>query len=696
MRRSRLLALLALLASLPLSSPPAFSDAGMWTFHDFPRELVKGRYGVDINPAWLDRVRTATIRLSNCTASFVSADGLMLTNHHCAEACLDEHSSPEQNLLRTGFLARTRDQELKCGTQVADLLIDMEEITAKVLAAIRGLDAKSANDTRKKTLTQLEQACEQQSQHARSGPLKCESVDLYQGGQYWLYKYRRYQDVRLVFAPERDIAAFGGDPDNFQFPRWCLDVSLLRAYTADGKPAATPSFLRIHPEGPQAGDVVFVSGHPGTTDRLLTVAELEMLRNVDLPRWLLRASELRGRYIEFAKTGAEAKRIVEDPLNTLENSIKVRRKQLEALLDDRLLMAKREEEDALRARVAADPQLAATIGDPWSEIARAELRERELYLPHTFLELGAGFNSRLFTYARNLLRAAAERTKPNTERLREYRDTALARVAQRTTAPVPVYPALEKLTLSFGLERMREWLGPDAPIVRELLTRDSPDTLAARLVDGSQLADPALRRRLWDGGAAAVDASHDPMLELARSVDPQARAVRRSYEDEIEAPVEAASQKIARARFSAYGTSLPPDATFTLRLNFGTVQGWKENEREIEPFTRLARLFERATGAEPFRIPDSWLSVRAQLDLQTPFNLSTSNDIVGGNSGSPLIDASGKLVGLMFDGNIHSIAGSYWYDPLLNRAVAVDPAILFEALRKVYKANELLTELSAK
>ncbi len=698
MRSSSLAAVLAFLTAsflALLASPPALGDAGMWTFHDFPRELVKGRYGADLSPAWLDRVRTATVRLSNCTASFVSPDGLMLTNHHCAEGCLDEHSSPEKNLLRSGFLARTREQELKCGTQVADVLVGLEEVTAKVQAAIRGLDAKSANDTRKKTLTQLEQACEEQSRHGRDGPLKCESVDLYQGGQYWLYKYRRYQDVRLVFAPERDIAAFGGDPDNFQFPRWCLDVSVLRAYTGDGKPAATPAYLRIRPEGPQSGEVVFVSGHPGTTDRLLTVAELETLRNVGLPRWLLRASELRGRYIEFGKTGAEASRIVEDPLNFLENSIKVRRKQLDALLDDRLLKAKRAEEDALRARVAADPQLAAAIGDPWWDIARAELREQELYLPYTFLEQGAGFNSHLFTYARTLLRAAAERTKPSTERLREYRDTALARLAQRTTAPVPVYPALEKLTLSFGLERMREWLGPDAPIVRALLTKDSPDTLAARLVDGSQLADPGLRRRLWDGGAATVDASHDPMIELARGVDSQARTVRKSYEDEVEAQVQAASERIARARFSTYGTSLPPDATFTLRLNFGTVQGWKEDSREIEPFTRLSRLFERATGAEPFHIPDGWLAVRAQLDPQTPFNLSTSNDIVGGNSGSPLIDAQGRLVGLMFDGNIHSIAGSYWYDPELNRAVAVNPAIMFEALRKVYKASELLTELGA-
>ena len=349
MRRALILTLLVLPISLP-----AFSDGGMWPFHNFPAQLVKREYGVDLSPAWLERVRTATIRLSNCTASFVSATGLILTNHHCAEACLDQHSSAERNLVRDGFLARSRTEELKCGTQIADVLMDMEDVTAKVTAALSGLDEKSANDARKKTLTQLEQACEEQSRHGKFGALKCESVDLYQGGQYWLYKYHRYDDVRLVFAPERGIAAFGGDPDNFQFPRWCLDMSVLRAYGPDGKPATTRSFLAIRPDGANAAEVVFVSGHPGTTDRLLTVAQLQSLRDVELPRWLLRASELRGRYLQFSKTGAEAARIVEDPLNTLENSIKVRRKQLDALLDDRLLQAKREEEAQLRARVAAD------------------------------------------------------------------------------------------------------------------------------------------------------------------------------------------------------------------------------------------------------------------------------------------------------------------------------------------------------
>ena len=696
MRRQLLAALLVLVILPALLAAPACADPGMWTFHDFPSELVKKQHGVDIDQAWLDRVRTSTVRLANCTASFVSPDGLILTNHHCSESCIDEHSTAERNLLKNGFLARRREQELRCGTQVADVLMAMENVTVKVAAAIRGLDDKAANDARKKALTQLEQACEDESRHAAGGPLKCESVTLYQGGQYWLYKYHRYDDVRLVFAPERAIAAFGGDPDNFQFPRWCLDMSVIRAYGRDGKPAHTPKFLTLKPAGPEAGEVVFVAGHPGNTDRLLTVAQLLELRDVFLPRWLLRASELRGRLIQFGKTGAEAARIVEDPLNSLENSIKVRRGELDALLDDRLISAKRAEEAALRSKLGADAQLAAATGDPWADIAKAETIDAELDLPHTYLELGAGFQSALFRYARTLVRGAAERGKPNTERLREYRDAALPRVAQRLSAPVPVYPQLEKLTLSFSLERMREWLGPDAPIVRQLLAKDSPDTLAARLVDGSKLADPAWRVQLWGGGQAAVEASHDPMIELARAVDPEARAVRKRYEDQVEAPVDAAAEKIARARFAVYGTSEPPDATFTLRLNVGTVQGWKEGSTPVEPFTHLSRLFERATGEDPFRIPDSWLAVRNQLDPATRFDLSSSNDIIGGNSGSPLIDAHGRVVGLIFDGNIHSISGDYWYDAELNRSVAVNPAIIFEALRKVYRATELLAEMGAK
>ena len=685
---------IGLLVACLAASAPAWCDEGMWTFENPPTAAVKSQYGVELTPAWLEHVRTATVRLSNCTASFVSPEGLILTNHHCAEACLAQHSSKSQSLLERGFIAGGRERELPCGAQLADVLMEAEDVTAKVTAATHGLSDKAANDIRKRTLTQLEQACEDASR-AKGTPLKCESVDLYEGGQYFLYKYKRYDDVRLVFAPEEGIAAFGGDPDNFQYPRWDLDMSLLRAYE-NGKPAHTPSHLKIDFAGPAAGQVVFVSGHPGSTNRLLTVAQLLAQRDIDLPQYLLRGAELRGRYIEFGKSSPEAERIVQEPLNSLENSLKVRRKLLDALHDDQQMARKLREENDLRARVAADQQLARDTGDPWAQIAAAEQLYRAIAPSYTFLEQGAGFNSRLFRYARVLVRAAAERAKPSAERLREYADTALPRLEQQLKAPIPVYPELEQLTFSFGLERMREWLGPDDPTVRRLLGSDSPDSLAERAIKGTQLADPAVRMRLWQGGAAALAEAHDPMIELAQSVDPAARAVRHRYEDEIEAPVRAGSERIARARFALYGTHVYPDATFTLRLNYGTVQGWDENGTAVAPFTELSRLYERATGRDPFRVPDSWLKANSRLDPTTKFNLSTSNDIVGGNSGSPLIDVHGNIVGLMFDGNIHSIAGDYWFNPVNNRSVAVDPAIILVGLSKVYDARAILSELQTK
>jgi V8-like Glu-specific endopeptidase len=669
----------------------AAADEGMWTFDNFPSGAVRERYGVEIDDAWLERVRRATVRLSGCTASFVSPTGLMLTNHHCVASCLAQNSSRESSLLETGFVARSRESELDCPTQIADVLERLENVTAQVQAATRGLAERDANERRRQTLTELELACESASRN-NSNPLKCEAVTLYGGGQYWLYQYRRLDDVRLVFAPEADIAAFGGDPDNFQFPRWCLDFSLLRAYE-NGRPATTPQHLAIDFDGPEAGDAVFVAGHPGSTDRLLTVAELAALREHVLPSALLRASELRGRYIQFAKTSEEAGRIVQDSLFGLENSVKVQRKQLDALLDDARMAEKRAAEADLRQQVSRDRDLAAEIGDPWQRIEQALAAEAARRLPYEFIEGGAGFNSRLARYARTLVRAAAERPKPNSERLREYTDGFLPRLEQQLGAPVPIYPELERLTLSFSLERMREWLGPDAPIVRRLLVTETPDELAARLVDGSRLADPAIRLQLWNGGQAAIDASTDPFIALARSLDGEARELRKWHEDNVEAQVEAAHEQIARARFETLGTSVYPDATFTLRLNFGSVQGWIENGTPVEPFTRLDRLFERATGQAPFRIPASWEKAKPILDLSTPFNLSTNNDIVGGNSGSPLIAADGRIVGLLFDGNIHSISGAYWFDTEKNRAVAVHAAIVREALTKVYEAEHLVEEL---
>jgi hypothetical protein len=665
----------------------AHADEGMWTFHGFPFAKVNSALKTNIDQAWLDRVRSATVRIASCTGSFVSPEGLILTNHHCVEACLAEMSSKEKSFVEDGYLAKSRDDEKKCQTQIADVLTDMEDITATVKAATAGKAEAAANDARKAKLTELEQQCENTTR------LKCQSVSLYEGGQYWMYKYKRYTDLRLVFAPEAGIASFGGDPDNFQFPRFDLDMGIMRAYE-NGAPVKPANYLHINFAGPQAGEAVFVSGHPGSTNRQLTVAELKMQRDLEFMQWLLRYSEIRGRLIQFAESSAENGRITADLLNSMENSIKVRRKMMDALHDDNMLKRKLAEQEALQKSVAKDAKLKASVGDPWKDIETAVATERKLFEEYIYLEAGGGFQGRMLSFARALVRGTAERDKPNTSRYREYTDAALPRLEQQLGAKLPVYPELETLRLGNSLERMREWLGPDHPIVRKLLATESPAELAKRVITNSKLADPAVRMELWKGGSAAVNASTDPLIQLWRDVDPAARAVRKAYEDGVEAPIQHATERIAQARFATLGTSVYPDATFTLRLNWGTVQGWDENGTPVAPFTTLGRAFERATGADPFRIPDSWMKVKDKLDLGTRFNLSANNDIVGGNSGSPLINAKGELVGLMFDGNIHSISGNYWFDTAKNRSIAVDTTIIKEALTKVYAADALLAELS--
>ncbi|HSK08168.1 MAG TPA: S46 family peptidase [Vicinamibacterales bacterium] len=675
-----------------LSAAAIVADEGMWTFDNFPRKAVTEKYGARITDEWLNRVQEAIVRLeSGCTGSFASPDGLVLTNHHCVQTCLAENSTARRDLVAGGFSSTTRAGEVRCQGEQASVLVETEDVTAPVTRALAGVAPADAARTRNQTLTGLEERCEAESQKAGS-PLKCETVTLYQGGQHWLYKYKRYDDVRLVFAPESAIAAFGGDPDNFQFPRWCLDMSLLRVYE-NGRPAATPGHLSFDWSGAKEGEATFVAGHPGTTERLLTVAQLKTQRDVFLPFWLIRFSELRGRLAQYAKTGPEEARTAKDYLDTVENSIKVRRMQLATLLDDRLMEQRAGQERELREAVAADPELQRAAAGAWDEIARAQAVYRDILIPHTWIELGAGFNSDLFQYARHLVRAADERAKPNAERLREYTDAALPQLRQALAADSPVYPGLERVRLSYSLERMREYLGPDHPVVREAIGAATPDERARSLVTGSSLADPKARLALFEGGKAAVDASKDPMITLARAIDGEARALRSVHEDKVQAPEQRAQQAIAEARFKAYGTSIYPDATFTLRLSYGAVQGWKEAGEMVDPFTRLARLYERATGAPPFALPARWLEARPRLDMETPANFVTTNDIVGGNSGSPVVNARGEIVGLVFDGNIHSISGGYWYDSEMNRTVAVHPAFIRTALEDVYAVADVAREL---
>jgi hypothetical protein len=685
--------LACLLLACAACSATGRADEGMWPLQMLPPALHQ-RYPTELTPEWLARVRAASARLAGCSASVVSAEGLLLTNEHCVRDCLAEHAARRRDLVSDGFLATARNRELPCSSQVADVLLDTEDVTAAISTATRNLEARAASAARKKTLIRLEQACVEQSRISDSGAhIRCESVALYAGAQYYIYRYRRYTDLRLVFAPELQVAAFGGDPDNFQYPRWDLDVALLRAYDG-GAPAHTPDFLHLDFSGPAAGETVFVVGNPGTTYRQLTVAQLLEMRDVELPHAILRDSELRGRLIEFGRIRPANRQIAQMALLALENVLKQRRRQLDALHEAEPLNQLRHAESESRAHFDSLPH-PGHEPDPWEQIARAQEIRRQLYLPYSYIEGGGGFDSQLFSYARALVRAAEERPKANEERLREYTDSALPRIEQNLRADIPIYRNLEEVRLSFALTRMREFLGPDYPLVHQLFAQSSPDDLAARVIARTRLADPALRMQLWYGGAAAVIASRDPMIQLARSIDAEARALRKRFEDEVEAPVQLAAEQITRARFAASGTTQAPDANFTLRLSAGSVQGWREGDTTVAPFTQLRGLFARASGYEPFELPQRWLDARAKLNPDASLDLSTSNDIVGGDSGSPVLDAAANIVGVIFDGNIHSIAGVYWYNPADNRAVAVDSAALLEALRVVYGAHALLGELGA-
>ena len=685
---------LPLLALALWFSPAARADEGMWTFDNVPRAAIEAKYGVAITDAWLDHLRLASVRLEGgCSGSFVSKDGLVLTNHHCVDSCLQDLSSAGNDLVANGYYAKTAADERRCEAFEASSLTKLEDVSAKIDAAIRGLLGAEAFRAREAEKTRLEAECEKAS---GSKDVRCEIVDLYNGGQTWLYTYRRYQDVRLVFAPEIAIANFGGDPDNFNFPRYNLDMSILRVYDG-GKPLAPEQFLTWSAEGAKAGEPVFVTGHPGSTNRRLTVDQLQTRRTAILPLRLYMGSELRGRLIQFGKLGAEPYRVMLDDLLRIENGLKVGRGQLAALDDADFIRRKAEEEAAFRKAVAgsSDPRVQAAAG-AWDEIARAHEVYRAIYPRYTLIEGRQGFLGDLFEHARTLVRAGNERTLPNTERLREYTDAQLPSLELGIAAKAPIARDLEELELGFALEKLREWLGPDDPLVKKVLGDQSPDDLAHAAVTGTKLDSPDFRRKLWDGGKAAVEASDDPMIRLARLVEPDARAVLDRYKKEVEAVETSATERISRARFLVEGTSVYPDATFTLRLTYGAVEGWDEGGKKVGPFTTYGALYPRVTGKDPFALPDSWLIAKPKLQAGTTFNFVATTDITGGNSGSPVVDRHGRLIGLCFDGNIHSIGGSFWFDPAKNRTVAVDSAGMLEALRTVYGADRLAGELTAK
>jgi len=669
----------------------ASADEGMWLFNDFPSAKLKAKYGFEPDQKWLDHVRLSSVRLAEgCSGSIVSPDGLVMTNHHCAHSCIEQLSSAKKDYVASGFLAKAVADEVKCPEIEINQLVEIVNVTERIVAATKGLEDAKYNQAQKGEMSKIEKEC------ATSDQLRCDVVTLYHGGQYHLYKYRRFQDVRLVFAPEFAIAFFGGDPDNFEFPRYDLDVSFLRIYEG-GKPAKTTDFLPWAKEGLKEGDLAFVSGHPGGTNRLTPTSQLELERDVTLPRRLQYAYELKGILDQFGLESPEKKRISNALLFFVENGIKARKGRLNALLDKPFFGTLVTREQQLRAKVDADPKLKALYAGAWPAVAQAVDRFRPMRDRYDFLEVGRGFNSDLFGIARMLVRLSAEIEKPNEKRLREYADSNLPKVKMEILSPAPIYDELELTRLSFALSKLREELGPDDALVKQVLGKESPRELAARLLKGSKLKDVKVRKALLDGGAKAVAASTDPFVVLARELDPQARELRKKYEDEVEGPLKKNNELIAKANFAAYGTSTYPDATFTLRMTYGTVKGWtRQDGTVVKPLTDFAGAFARETGSEPFKLPDSWTKAKAKLDLATPFDVATDDDIIGGNSGSPIINRNGEAAGVIFDGNIDSLAGDYGFDETVNRAVGVHSAALIEALDKIYGAKRIVEELKGK
>ncbi|WP_020649453.1 S46 family peptidase [Solimonas variicoloris] len=675
-----------LAAALSLCTVSASAAEGMWTLDNLPRAQLKARYGFEPDAKWVDHVMKASVRLAGgCSGSFVSKDGLVLTNAHCVLDCV-QNLSGEKDRVNEGFVARKREEELACPSVELNRLEQITDVSARIAKATAGKTGQAYVEAKQAAQAAIESECTgRDAAHTR-----CDIVELYNGGQYGLYRYHRFQDVRLVFSPEYQAAFFGGDPDNFNFPRYNLDMGLLRAYE-NGKPAKIKDYFPLNTAGAAVGELTMVTGHPGSTERQLTVAQLEALRDYRLFDGALYYAERRAMLSQYSRIGDEAARQAQTDLTYTENSLKVYRGELEALHDPAVFERKRDEEAVLRAAAASTA--------PWDEIARAETVLRNHYARYQMLEgkrAPLAFFSEHFRIARALVRHAEEMRKPNEARLPEFQDAALPTLEQRVMSKAPIYPEYEKAKLTWSLTKLREAVGPDDALVKLVLGKQSPDELARDLIDGSKLADPAVRRALWDGGAAAIAASNDPFIRLARAVDAPARAERKTLEAEVEGPESRAAEAIAKVRFAKLGTSVYPDATFTLRFSYGEVKGWDEDGTPVPPFTDLAGAFARQTGRDPFELPKTWNAARDRLDLATPYNFVTTNDIIGGNSGSPIINRKAEIVGLAFDGNAHSHGGAFWFDDKLNRCVAVHPAAIAEALDKIYGAPGLLKEMQGR
>jgi hypothetical protein len=690
--------LLACLGLVVLAAA-ARADEGMWLFTNPPRKLLEEKYKFDPTDKWLEHVQKSSVRFnSGGSGSFVSADGLVMTNHHVGLTVLQQISKPGgKDYVKDGFYAETRDKEVKAEQEELNVLLKIEDVTKRVNAAVtEGMSPEKAADARRAAMAEIKKEGLARAEKDGIKPAHVQVVTLYQGGQYHLYTYKKYTDVRLVFAPEQQIAFFGGDPDNFEYPRYDLDICFFRVYE-DGKPVKVPHHLTWSKAGAKDGELVIVSGHPGRTDRQNTMAELEYQRDRMFPFRLQLLYRLEVAYSVYSARSEENARRAKEDLFSVQNSRKAREGGMEGLLDPSIMNRKREQEQKLRAAVAGNAELKDVAG-AWDKIAAAQKVLGDNSLRYNMLEGARGFNSHLFGYARTLLRASEELPKPNGERLHEYQESELESLKDALFSKEPIYDDFEAMKLANSLTFLANRLGADSDIVKKVMAGKAPQERAFELVHGTKLKDPEVRKKLYDGGKAAVDAANDPMIEVARAIDPTARAVRKIVEAQGEVQQQAHAQ-IARARFAVEGTSAYPDATFTLRLAFGVVKGYEENGKRVPFQTTFAGLFERSAehhNQPPFDLPERWIKRKDKLDLDTPLNFVLTADIIGGNSGSPVVNRDAELVGIIFDGNIQSLVLDFVYTEEQARAVAVHSRGIIEALRKVYEATALADELTGK
>jgi hypothetical protein len=665
------------------------ADEGMWLYNAAPRDQIKAKYGFELTQEWLDHVRLSSVRFNNGgSGSFASPDGLTFTNHHVGAACVQQLSAEGHDYIKTGFYANTQAEEAKCPNLELNQLVAIEDVTGKINAGVKsGMSAAQSGQAQRAAMSEVEKEC------SSSSGLRCDVVIFYSGQVYNLYKYKKYTDVRLVFAPEFDIAFFGGDPDNFTYPRYDLDITFFRVYE-NGKPAHLDNYLKWSPAGVKDGDLIFVSGHPGSTGRLLTMAQLEFMRDVQYPAALKYYARRIDLLQKFSKDSEENARIAKEDLFSLQNSQKAITGYQSGLLDKTIMDQKTADESKLHAAFKADPKNAA-VSDPWDEITKAIKTQHSIYPNLTYLERLRGF-PHLPQIARSLVRAATERTKPNPERLREFRDSALASMEQQLFSTEPVYKNLEIVLLTDALTDMQTALGNDNADVQKILQGKTVGEAAKDLISNTRLDDVALRKELYERGQSAIEASTDPLIVAMRAIDPDARASRRDYEDKVESVVRRDGSTIAKARFAQSGFTQPPDATFTLRLSFGQVKGYQENGKAISFATNMAGAYTHAakhSNQPPYNLPESWMKSKPKLNLQTPLNFVSTADIIGGNSGSPTVNRKGEVVGIIFDGNIQSLPWNFAYSDAQARAVSVDSRGIQEALRKIYGATVLADEL---